>query len=168
VFNLILSDVRIFKCFQLYSEVSAKNFSIHKNTSPSHPLHFFSAFAIQTFLEPRIFSLLTSSFYCLTSSFDQGDKTPNKILKILLDCKFTLKQFYSFYLSFYPQKRYKFVTDFVTFFEEKITKKPGIGLSFVNEILRSSSFMIKSLKIQNYIQFYHSIKDDSIELESKS
>ena len=166
VFNIVVSDARLQRCFELHSEVTSKNFPVHREASPSHPNHFFSAFTIQTFLEPRIFSLLTDSFYLLTSFFDKGPKTPTKILKILLDCKFTLKQFYSFYLSFYPQKRYKFLTDFVTFFEQKVVRPPGIGLCFINEILRSSSYMIKSLKIQNYIKFYHTIKDDSIELQS--
>ena len=98
VSNVILSDARIFKSFQLFNELSAKDFSEHHSSHPGHPLHYFSAFTIHTFLEPRIFSLLTSSFYTITSYFDQGKRTSNKILKILLDCKFTLKQFYSFYL----------------------------------------------------------------------
>lgn len=163
VFAVVLTHSSFADARGLFERVSAHTFSPHSSDNPSHPLHHFSAFVIESFLEPRIFSLLTGCFHHVVWRLDQAQSTSSRALKVLLDCKFGMRAFCSFYLSLYPERRSEFVSDFVSFFECRPAS--GIGLSFVNEILRCASFLIKRLRIQNYIQFYHDIKDESVELE---
>lgn len=168
VCKLILADERIFQSLELYKDLCSMVLNEHNSDHYKHPLLHFTSFTVNFFLEPRVFSYINKCFFLICSYFDKGQNTPPEILKQLLDCKYSLRQFYGFYLSLFPDKRFTYLKEFFQFFD----KLPedfivGIGISYLNESLRSSSFIIKSLKIQEYIEFYSELKDESVQLECK-
>ena len=167
VCKLVLADDRALDALERYKSAASKHFSQHRCDSvPRHPLLHFAAFAVHHFLEPRVPVLLSDILYKLTSQFDRGGKTPSVVLKLILDAKFGLRKFYSFYLALFPEKRFVFLQNFFEFVEKQVF--PSVGLTFTSEVLRAASFTLKSLQVQNYIECYSHLKDDSVQLESRS
>lgn len=164
VVHVLLSETRFGEAREAFERVSAARFSEHHSPAHVHPLRRLSAFAIEAFLEPRVFSLLTRCFFRVSWALNRGQATSSAVLKLLLDCKFGMRAFCALFLSFFPDRRSEFVSDFVSFAETRHSRV--LGLAFVNEALRSAAYIVKGLRVQLYIRAYHSIKDESVELAS--